>query len=88
MPGDARHQLSGHTDGHTPGRLIERSGLGDALLNYRYQLVGNGGSNCVRARVSLILPTGDSRQGRGFGGTGVQTSLPLSVVVNRKLVTH
>jgi hypothetical protein len=88
VPGDARHQLSYTLVVVRPGGS-NGAGFGDALLNYRYQLVGNGGSRIAFApRVSLILPTGDSRQGRGFGGTGVQTSLPLSVVVNRKLVTH
>jgi hypothetical protein len=89
VPGDARHQLSYTLMVVSPGGSSSGVGFGDALLNYRYQLVGNGGTRVAFApRVSLILPTGDSRQGRGFGGTGVQTSLPLSVVVNRKLVTH
>ena len=89
VPGDARHQLSYTLMVIRPGGSSNGAGFGDALLNYRYQLAGNGGSRVAFApRVSLILPTGDSRQGRGFGGTGVQTSLPLSVVVNRKLVTH
>ena len=89
MPGDARHQLSYTLMVVRPGGSSVGAGFGDALLNYRYQLVGNGTSRVAFApRLSLIFPTGDSRSGRGFGGTGVQTSLPLSVVVNRKLVTH
>jgi len=36
----------------------------------------------------LILPTGDSTQGRGVGSFEVQTSLPLSVVLSKKLVSH
>ncbi len=88
VPGDARHQLSYTLVVVRPGDS-SGAGLGDALLNYRYQLVGNGNSRVAFApRVSLILSTGDSRQDRGFGGTGVQTSLPLSVVLNRTLVTH
>jgi hypothetical protein len=59
------------------------------FLNYRYQIVGNGGARVAFApRLSLIFSTGDSRLGRGFGGLGVQTNLPMSVVVNRALVTH
>ncbi len=89
VPGDERHQFSYTLVVVRPGDSSSGAGFGDALLNYRYQLVGNGGSRVALApRVSLILPTGDSRSSRGFGGTGVQTSLPLSVVVNRKLVTH
>lgn len=89
VPHDERHQLSYTLAVVRPGDVQRGSGFGDTLLNYRYQLVGNGNSRVAFApRVSLIFPTGDSRLGRGYGGTGVQTSLPLSVVVNRKLVTH
>ena len=36
-------------------------GFGDLLLNYRYQLVGNGESKVALApRLSLIAPVGDS----------------------------
>ena len=64
-------------------------GLGDTALNYRYQLVGSGETRVAFApRLSLYLPTGDSRLGRGAGGTGFQTNLPLSVVVSPHLVTH
>ena len=39
-------------------------------------------------RVSLIFPTGDSTKGRGMDSFGLQTSLPLSVVLSKKLVSH
>jgi hypothetical protein len=65
------------------------AGIGDVLLNYRYQLAGGAESKLAFApRVSLILPTGDPAFGRGAGGTGVQTNLALSVVLHEKLVTH
>ena len=35
-----------------------------------------------------MLPTGKVERGRGSGGAGVQTNLPLSVVVHPRLVTH
>jgi hypothetical protein len=35
-----------------------------------------------------MFPTGDSTQGRGAGGYGLQTNLPLSVVLKPKLVSH
>jgi len=88
VPGDARHQFSYTLLAVRPGDS-NGPGFGDVSLNYRYQLVGNGAARVAFApRLSLILPTGDSRWGRGFGGTGVQTNLPLSIVVNPKLVTH
>lgn len=89
VPGDARHQLSYTLVAVRPGFSSAGGAFGDMLLNYRYQLVGNGEARVAFApRASLIFPTGDSRTGGGFGGFGVQTSLPLSVVVNRALVTH
>jgi hypothetical protein len=89
-PGDARHQLS-YTlvalhAGAFPG---SGAGIGDVFLNYRYQLVGSGDTRVAFSpRLSLIFPTGDSVQGRGSGSFGVQTALPLSVVLGKKLVSH
>jgi hypothetical protein len=90
VPGDERHQLS-YTlaavhSGDFPG---SGAGFGDVLLNYRYQLVGSGDTRVAFSpRFSLILPTGASSQERGAGSFGVQTSLPLSVVLNKRLVSH
>jgi len=90
MPHHERHQLSytlayfriGDSASHGPG-------IGDALLNYRYQLIGSGDTRIAFApRLSLILPAGDSDYGRGYGGTGLQTNLPLSTILSRKLVMH
>ncbi len=90
LPRHARHQLSYTvvvtSAGAFPG---SGAGFGDTLLNYRYQLIGNGETRVAFSpRASLILPTGDSAFGRGYGGFGVQASLPLSVVLNDKIVTH
>ncbi|WP_306599657.1 hypothetical protein [Geothrix sp. 21YS21S-2] len=66
-----------------------RSALGDVLLNYRYQLLGDGDAPvAVAPRFSLVLPTGDQRQLRGNGAIGYQVLLPVSVVLARSLVTH
>ena len=87
---DPRHQLS-YTipivhSGDFPG---SGAGIGDVALNYRYQLIGSGKTAVAFSpRVSALLPTSDSTQGRGDGGAGVQFQLPLSVVVSDKLVTH
>jgi hypothetical protein len=65
------------------------SGLGDVLLNYRWQALGDGEAPVACApRLSLLLPTGDSDHGRGFGGTGLQVNLPISAMLGRQLVTH
>ena len=89
VPG-LRHQLSftlplQHA-GSVPG---SGAGVGDALLNYRYQLLGNGEARVAFApRLSLILPTGDPVLSRGQGAAGAQTNLPLSIVLTEKLVSQ
>jgi hypothetical protein len=65
------------------------SGLGDVALNYRYQLVGSGEARvAVAPRLSVFLPTGDSRRDLGAGSTGVQIAVPVSVVLSDSWVAH
>ena len=65
------------------------AGPGDARLNYRYQLVGDGDAIlAVAPRLTAILPTGNYRRGRGFGSTGVEAWLPASLVVSDQIVVH
>jgi len=90
IPGDERHQLS-YTlvAAHSGGFPGSGFGIGDVLLNYRYQLVGSGDARLAFSpRFTFIFPAGDPRQGRGAGSFGVQTGLPLSLVLNKKLVSH
>lgn len=55
------------------------SGLGDALLNYRYQFWEESDSRPAFApRLSLVFPTGDEEEGFGAGGFGYQINFPLS----------
>jgi hypothetical protein len=64
-------------------------GIGDTAVNYRYQLIGSGETKvAIAPRLSLLLPSGNSAAGRGFGGTGLQTNLPISIVHSGRLVTH
>src|SRR6266481_1842921 len=90
VPGDERHQLRYTLTALHAGSLPDSGvGIGDVLLNYRYQLVGSGDTRVAFApRLSLIFPTGNSTQARGVGSFGVQTSLPLSVVLSKQLVSH
>lgn len=56
------------------------TGLGDILLNYRRQVIGSGETMLAMApRLSLLLPTGSARAGRGTGGVGVQAALPVNL---------
>jgi hypothetical protein len=64
----------------------DASGLGDIMLNYRYQLLD--GSNealplACAPRASLILPSGDANLGLGNGKLGYQFNLPLSYQVKK-----
>ena len=89
VPGHQRHQLSTTFAAVSPGAFASGAGLGDSLLNYRYQLVGSGETRyAIAPRLSLIIPTGGARMGRGFGGMGMQLNLPASIVLNRHFVTH
>jgi len=63
------------------------TGLGDILLNYRYQLVQKE-TVAVSPRFSLILPTGDYKKGMGAGAYGYQVNIPLSMRLSNNLVTH
>jgi hypothetical protein len=78
------HQLSYTIPYAWPG--ASSSGVGDVLLNYRYQLAGHDGWAAVSPRLSLILPTGGDT--RGSGSTGLQVNLPASRRVSRSLVVH
>jgi hypothetical protein len=73
--GGIRHQLS-YT---IPIRRIEQTGIGDILLNYRYQAVGDGGASlALSPRLSLSIPSGNADRGHGVGGPGLQMALPLN----------
>lgn len=85
-----RHQFSYTVTGMHAGSFHgSGAGLGDTILNYRYQAVGSGESRVAFSpRLSVLLPTGGVEQGRSTGGAGVQANLPVSVVVQRRLITH
>jgi hypothetical protein len=63
------------------------TGLGDVMLNYRYQLVLKD-AIAMAPRLSLLFPTGNSNKGLGKGAVGVQVLIPLSVELSEKWVTH
>jgi hypothetical protein len=85
--GGIRHQLSYTIPVENTGD--SGTDLGDLALNYRYQLIGDPDASTVMApRLSLLLPTGDEEAGRGAGGLGFQINLPLTLVLNRQIVSH
>ena len=66
-----------------------QNGIGDVLLNYRYQALEEGpGKPAFAPRFSLILPTGSRVRGTGNGVVGYQWSLPFSKKVASRLALH
>ena len=66
-----------------------RTGIGDVALNYRYQLVGSGETRlAIAPRFSLLLSSGNEKQGRGAGATAYQVEVPMSYVLGEQLVSH
>ena len=66
-----------------------QNGIGDVLLNYRYQALEEGpGKPAFAPRFSLILPTGNRNRGTGNGVVGYQWSLPFSKKVAPRLALH
>jgi hypothetical protein len=60
-------------------RVDGGTGVGDVLLNYRYQLwTEDGRRPAFSPRVSVVLPSGREEQGRGSGALGWQVNLPFS----------
>lgn len=78
-----RHQLS-----YTIPFYSERvTGLGDAAVNYRYQLVGSEESRlAIAPRVSVILPTRSSRFGEK--SSGLQVNVPISTTLGGRVASH
>jgi len=64
-------------------------GVGDILLNYRYQALMEGDAIPAFApRFSLILPTGNRRTGTGDNVVGYQVNLPISKKLGDRFATH
>lgn len=64
-------------------------GIGDMLINYRYQLLEETDRlPAIAPRFSLILPTGNRRKGTGNGVVGYQWQLPFSKKFPPRLAAH
>jgi hypothetical protein len=63
------------------------TGVGDVLINYRYQAVLKK-QIAFSPRFSLVFPTGNYRISAGTGTLGYQVSLPVSLTLGPKIVTH
>jgi hypothetical protein len=65
------------------------NGLGDILLNYRYQLVYEDDVKpAVAPRFSLIFPTGNRKKDTGNNVVGYQINLPVSKKITDRIALH
>jgi hypothetical protein len=83
------HQLSVTVPLANPGQGGSTA-LGDLMLNYRLQAAGLGGVGvlALAPRLSLVLPTGDYKEGQGRGAIGVQLNLPASLDLGSLFTLH
>jgi len=81
------HQIS-FTVPCTLSRLPGESGIGDILINYRYQLFGRDDWASIAPRFSFSLPAGDVGKGLSSGRIGYQLNVPASKRVSNAFVIH
>lgn len=81
------HQLS-YTFSYLSLTSNRYNGIGDLIINYRYQLLTKASWAALAPRLSLTLPTGDSNRGLGSGVFGLQVDLPASKRLTDRLVAH
>lgn len=84
--GGQSHQLS-FTLPYSFQNSNSSRGIGDILVNYRYQLVSNE-TWAVAPRLSFILPTGNVNDGFGNGVVGLQAAVPVSKQLTDQFVAH
>jgi len=82
-----KHQLS-YTLQYNSFNKGAVNGLGDLLINYRYQLSYKESFVLCSPRLSLIIPTGNKNKGLGFGSWGLQTNLPISKRWTNHFINH
>ena len=64
-------------------------GIGDILLNYRYQaLYETSTTPAFAPRLSVILPSGKAERDLGSGSFGYQVLLPFSKIVSDRVTVH
>lgn len=63
------------------------AGLGDTMLNWRYQVVDDE-RVAFAPRASLIVPTGNSDADRSVGGAGADINFPVSLTTSRGFDFH
>ena len=81
------HQLS-YTIPYSFKNENNAPGVGDILLNYRYQLFRSSDWAAVAPRFSLIIPSGSVDKGLGSGTMGIQFAVPISKRLSDLFIVH
>lgn len=81
------HQLS-YTLQYNSFNRGNVTGLGDILINYRYQLSYKENFIACSPRLSIIIPSGNKNKGLGSGSWGLQANLPLSKRWTNHFINH
>jgi hypothetical protein len=66
----------------------EISGIGDIMLNYRYQLMDHDDWCAASPRFSVIIPSGDKDKDLGSGKVGFQVNFPFSKRISNSFAMH
>jgi hypothetical protein len=81
------HQLS-YTVSFLSLNSDHSHGLGDVVINYRYQLATKENWAAVAPRLSVIIPTGKRDAGLGNGVFGIQGCIPASKRLSDQFIVH
>lgn len=82
-----RHQFS-YTIPYSFLREPHGRGIGDLMVNYRYQLTGKNSWICLAPRISVIFPTGNYDEELGKGSYGCQFNIPASKRLSDHWIIH
>jgi hypothetical protein len=82
-----KHQLS-YTLQYTSLNGGMDRGLGDIVLNYRYQLLYKEDFAAFSPRLSVIIPSGNQAKGLGSGSWGIQCNFPFSKRWTNHFINH
>lgn len=82
------HQQLSYTLPMTIAGSEHQAGIGDIILNYRFELTDQEQWAAIAPRVSLLLPTGDAQRGLGWGVFGGQLNIPLSAQLSEPFTAH
>ena len=82
-----KHQLS-YTVQYAWLNSNSVNGIGDILINYRYQLFTKEDWAAVTPRLSVIIPSGDHNKDLGYGSVGWQVNMAASKRISNKFAAH